>query len=323
MKQRDLTCGSERGLSGEYGALIEYLIFGLSLVALYYGAKSITDSAVHFAKVLGISEFVIGATVVAFGTALPEFSTSLFAVIKDSGYPEIAAGNVLGSILANTGLALGGAAMFYCVYIDRAVIETDLSFLLASMLAVFVVFVDFRITWIEGILLIVMYFSFIRHEIGEHKKSKAKGTEDFNPKYLALFIGGIILLYLGAQYMIGAILVIAGTLGISQAVISFILLAIGTSLPEITTAIVAAKNGRGDIAMGDVLGANTFNALIILGSVSLVGDVVASEAFISIAVPSVLLISVLLGFMVLGNKITKFEGTMLVALYFLVIYNIL
>jgi len=303
--------------------LLEFLTFAVSLVALYYGAKSITDSAVHFAKVLGVSEFVIGATVVAFGTALPEFSTSLVAMLVDGGRPEIAAGNALGSILANTGIALGAAAMFYGIYIDRKILETDLSFLLASMLAVYVVFLDFKISWIEGIFLIAIYLSFIRHEISEHKKSESRGSETFLPKYLALFLAGIAMLSVGASYMIEAIRAISTTLGLSEAVVAVILLAVGTSLPEISTAIVAAKNGRGDIAMGDVLGANTFNALIILGASSLVQDVVVNEAFVSVTLPVVVLISLLLGFMVMGNKITRFEGSMLVAIYFLEIITIL
>ncbi len=303
--------------------MLEFLIFAVSLVALYYGAKSITESAVHFAKVLGVSEFVIGATVVAFGTALPEFSTSMVAMLVDGGRPEIAAGNVLGSILANTGLALGAAAMFYGIYIDRKILETDLSFLLASMLAVFVVFLDFKITWIEGIFLIAIYLSFIRHEISEHRKSESKGSEKFRPKYLALFLAGIVMLSAGASYMVDAIRAISATLGLSEAVVAVVLLAVGTSLPEISTAIVAAKNGRGDIAMGDVLGANTFNALIILGASSLIQDVAVNEAFVSTTLPVVVLISLLLGFMVLGNRITRFEGSMLVAIYFLEIITIL
>jgi len=307
----------------EAGLLLEFLIFAVSLVALYYGAKSITESAVHFAKVLGVSEFVIGATVVAFGTALPEFSTSMVAMLVDGGRPEIAAGNVLGSILANTGLALGAAAMFYGIYIDRKILETDLSFLLASMLAVFVVFLDFKITWIEGIFLIAIYLSFIRHEISEHRKSESKGSEKFRPKYLALFLAGIVMLSAGASYMVDAIRAISATLGLSEAVVAVVLLAVGTSLPEISTAIVAAKNGRGDIAMGDVLGANTFNALIILGASSLIQDVAVNEAFVSTTLPVVVLISLLLGFMVLGNRITRFEGSMLVAIYFLEIITIL
>lgn len=303
--------------------MLEFLIFGLSLVALYYGAKAITESAVHFAKVIGVSEFVIGATVVAFGTALPELSTSLFAMIKDSGYPEVAAGNVLGSILANTGLGLGGAAMFYRVYITRDLIETDISFLIASALAMTVVFIDLKITWFEGVVLILIYLSFIRHEIAAHRKSEAVGTESFMSRYMLIFLAGVALLYVGARYMIISILEISSVIGISEAVVAFILVAIGTSLPEISTAVVAAKNGRGDIAMGDIVGANTFNALIILGFSSFVGDVAASQAFLIATLPVVLLITILAGFMSMGNMISRFEGSMLVGIYFLEIFNIL
>ncbi|HNR59144.1 MAG TPA: sodium:calcium antiporter [Methanothrix sp.] len=303
--------------------MLEFLTFAVSLVALYSGARAITDSAVHFAKVLGISEFVIGATVVAFGTALPEFSTSIVAMVADGGTPEIAAGNVLGSILANTGLALGAAAALYGIYIDRKILETDLSFLLASMLAIYVVFLDYRITWIEGVVLIAVYLAFIHHEISEHRKGEAKGSEKLDPRRLGIFFGGVLILSVGANYMIEAIQSISSTLGISEGVVAVILLAIGTSLPEISTAIVAAKNGRGDIAMGDIMGANAFNALIILGASSLVGDVAAGEAFVSVTLPVVVLISLLLGFMILGNRITRFEGSLLVAIYLLEVIAIL
>lgn len=319
----DWLINEERQGATEAGLLLEFLIFAGSLVALYYGAKAVTESAVHFAKVLGISEFVIGATVVAFGTALPEFSTSMTAMAVDGGRPEIAAGTVLGSILANTGLALGAAAVLYGIYIDRKILETDLSFLLASVLALYVVFLDYRITWIEGIFLIAIYLAFIHHEVSEHRKNDSKGMEDLRPKMIALFIAGIVILSVGARYMIEAIRDIAATLGISEAVVAVILLAVGTSLPEVSTAIVAAKNGRGDIAMGDIIGANAFNALIVLGASSLVGDVAVSEPFVSVTLPVVVLMSLLLGFMVLGNKITRFEGSMLLAIYFLEIMAIL
>lgn len=303
--------------------MLEFLIFVVSMLALYYGAKFITDSAVHFAKVMGISEFVIGATVIAFGTSFPELSTSITAMLTDCGYPEVAVGNVLGSNLANIGLALGAAGMLYSIYIERDVLENDLSFLLAPILAVFVVLLDLRVTGVEGLFLIFMYLSFVYHEISQHRKNDVVSSESLKPRYSMMFLTGVVLLYLGAKYLIAALLDIAVTLGIDAAVVSFILVALGTSLPEVSTAIIAAKNGRGDIAIGTVIGSNAFNALIVLGAISFVGDVVVSEAFIYAALPAVVLISVLLGFMVLGNKITKFEGSLLMAIYFLAILNTL
>jgi len=293
------------------------------MLALYYGAKFITDSAVHFAKVLGISEFVIGATVIAFGTSFPELSTSATAMLTDGGYPEVAVGNVLGSNLANIGLALGAAGMLYSIYIDRDVLENDLSLLLAPIMAVFVVLLDLKVTGVEGLFLIFMYLSFVYHEISQHRKNDVVSSESLKPRYPMIFLTGMVLLYLGAKYLIASILDIAVTLGIDAAVVSFILVALGTSLPEVSTAIVAAKNGRGDIAIGTVIGSNAFNVLIVLGAISFMGDVMVSETFIYAALPAVVLISVLLGFMVLGNKITRFEGSLLVAIYFLTILNTL
>ncbi|TRZ67467.1 MAG: sodium:calcium antiporter [Methanothrix sp.] len=302
---------------------MEFLIFAVSMLALYYGAKFITDSAVHFAKVLGISEFVIGATVIAFGTSFPELSTSATAMLTDGGYPEVAVGNVLGSNLANIGLALGAAGMLYSIYIDRDVLENDLSLLLAPIMAVFVVLLDLKVTGVEGLFLIFMYLSFVYHEISQHRKNDVVSSESLKPRYPMIFLTGMVLLYLGAKYLIASILDIAVTLGIDAAVVSFILVALGTSLPEVSTAIVAAKNGRGDIAIGTVIGSNAFNVLIVLGAISFMGDVMVSETFIYAALPAVVLISVLLGFMVLGNKITRFEGSLLVAIYFLTILNTL
>ncbi len=303
--------------------MLEFLIFAVSMLALYYGAKFITDSAVHFAKVLGISEFVIGATVIAFGTSFPELSTSATAMLTDGGYPEVAVGNVLGSNLANIGLALGAAGMLYSIYIDRDVLENDLSLLLAPIMAVFVVLLDLKVTGVEGLFLIFMYLSFVYHEISQHRKNDVVSSESLKPRYPMIFLTGMVLLYLGAKYLIASILDIAVTLGIDAAVVSFILVALGTSLPEVSTAIVAAKNGRGDIAIGTVIGSNAFNVLIVLGAISFMGDVMVSETFIYAALPAVVLISVLLGFMVLGNKITRFEGSLLVAIYFLTILNTL
>jgi len=303
--------------------VLEFLIFAVSMLALYYGAKFITDSAVHFAKVLGISEFVIGATVIAFGTSFPELSTSATAMLTDGGYPEVAVGNVLGSNLANIGLALGAAGMLYSIYIDRDVLENDLSLLLAPIMAVFVVLLDLKVTGVEGLFLIFMYLSFVYHEISQHRKNDVVSSESLKPRYPMIFLTGMVLLYLGAKYLIASILDIAVTLGIDAAVVSFILVALGTSLPEVSTAIVAAKNGRGDIAIGTVIGSNAFNVLIVLGAISFMGDVMVSETFIYAALPAVVLISVLLGFMVLGNKITRFEGSLLVAIYFLTILNTL
>ena len=303
------------------GGLIEILILGLSLVALYYGAKFVTEGAAYVARVLGISEFVIGATIVAFGTSLPELASSILAMLTDAGYPGIVVGNVAGSNIANIGLALGISGILYNLYIDRKIIETDVPFLIASTLAFFAAFIDLMVTWLEGVILILMYLAFIHHEVSEQSKTKVPAREIFDQKYLFIFIGGLILLYLGAKYLISSILEVSVLFGISEAVVAFVLVSIGTSLPEIVTSVVAAKEGRGDIAMGNVVGSNTFNSLIVLGASALIGTVAVDASFLNAALFSMVLISLLLGFMLIDNRISRFEGVLLFLIYMVIILN--
>lgn len=301
--------------------MIEYITFTLSLLALYYGAKLLTMGAKHIAEYAGISEFVIGATIVALGTSLPELGSSVFAMF--SGHPGIVVGNVIGSNIANIGLALGFAGMLYSIYLDRVITDIDIPFLIASTVANLAVFMNLRVTWFEGTILLVMYLAFVYHETKAHLESGYKGSERFDFKYLLAFAAGLILLYLGAKYLISSVLIISIGLNINEAVVAFFLVSLGTSLPEIATSIVAIKEGRGDIAIGNVLGSNTANSLVVLGCSSLVGDVTIDGNFLYSTLPVMILLSLLLGFMALNNRISRLEGTLLFLIYCLIAINLL
>jgi cation:H+ antiporter len=301
--------------------MIEFLIFLLSLPALYYGARLLTGGARELARVAGISEFVIGATVVAFGTSLPELASSALAML--SGHPEIVVGNVIGSNLANIGIALGFAGMLYPIYVSRQITDIDIPFLLASATANLVVFVDLSVTWIEGLILVIMYLAFLNHEISQRKNANAKAEGNLHPKALISIIVGAVLLYLGARYLISSVLAISEVLNISEAVVAFLLVALGTSLPEITTSVVAAREGKGEIAVGNVLGSNAFNSLIILGSSSFLGVIAVDSSFLYSTLPSMIAVSILLGFMSLNNRITRLEGALLFLIYCALVINLL
>ena len=301
--------------------MIEFLIFVLSLPVLYYGAKLLTDGARGIAKAAGISEFVIGATVVAFGTSLPELASSAFAMI--SGHPGIVVGNVIGSNLANIGLALGFAGMLYPIYVSRQITDIDIPFLLASAAANLVVFVDLSVSWVEGLILLLMYLAFLNHEISMREDSSAKAEGTLHPKHLVSIVVGALLLYFGARYLVSSALAISEALSISESVVAFLLVAIGTSLPEITTSVVAARAGKGEIAIGNVMGSNAFNSLIILGSSSFLGVVTVGSSFLYSTLPSMILVSVLLGFMSLNNRITRLEGSLLFLIYCALVINLL
>jgi cation:H+ antiporter len=301
--------------------MIEFLIFVLSLPVLYYGARLLTDGARALAKAAGISEFVIGATVVAFGTSLPELASSALAML--SGHPGIVVGNVIGSNLANIGLALGFAGMLYPIYVSRQITDIDIPFLLASAAVNLVVFVDLSVSWFEGLILVLMYMAFLNHEISAHRNSRVKSEGTLHPRHLLSILVGAVMLYLGARYLISSALAISETLNISESVIAFLLIALGTSLPEIATSIVAARDGKGEIAIGNVLGSNAFNSLIILGSSSFLGTITVSSTFLYSTLPSMILVSVLLGFMSLNNRITRLEGTLLFLIYCALVINLL
>ncbi|RQW77950.1 MAG: sodium:calcium antiporter, partial [Methanothrix sp.] len=219
--------------------MLEYLIFVLSLSSLLLGASLLTNSARHIAKIAGISEFVIGATVVAFGTSLPELASSIQAML--SGHPGIVVGNVLGSNVANIGLALGLTSVLFPVYVSRQITDIDIPFLLASAVATYVVFIDLKVSWIEGLILISMYMAFIFHEISQNHSQDRAIKEKLDHKQLIAFFLGAALLHIGARYLISSALIISENLRIGEALIAFFLVAIGTSLPEIAATLMSAK----------------------------------------------------------------------------------
>ena len=301
--------------------MLQFLIFVFSLSALLLGAKLLTNSARHIARVAGVSEFVIGATVVAFGTSMPELASSIFAIL--SGHPVLVVGNVIGSNVANIGLALGLASLLFPIYVSRQITDTDIPLLLASAIATLVVFIDLQVTWVEGIALILMYLAFINHELGQHRNSERTAREKLDLKQVAGFFLGMALLYFGAKYLVSSALAISQDMNISESLIAFFLVALGTSLPEIATSVMAARSGRYEIALGNVLGSNSFNSLIILGTSSLFATVTVESDFLFSTLPAMILLSFLLGFMSLNNTITRLEGILLFLIYCLLAINII
>ncbi|RLG13008.1 MAG: hypothetical protein DRN71_05490 [Candidatus Nanohalarchaeota archaeon] len=301
--------------------MLEYIIFILSLAALLYSAKLITDSAIHFAKVLGASDFIVGATVVALGTSLPELTSSIEAM--RSGLPGIVIGDVIGSNIANIALVLGITSIFYIIKTKRNILKKDIPFLFISAFATLVVLIDFKITLIEGILLLATYIAYLAYSIKIHKDHDRHKKAKLKPSSIPLFFIGVAGIIYSAKYLISSSTLIMSSLGISEAIIGFILIAIGTSLPELATSLVAARKGKTDLMIGDIIGSNTFNSLVVLGASSFIETVSAPSSFITAAIPSMLLLTVFLAYVVYDKKITKLEGATLLALYIIILAVIL
>ena len=241
----------------------------------------------------------------AFGTSLPELASSILAML--SGHPGIVVGNVLGSNVANIGLALGLAGMLYPVYVSRQIIDIDIPFFLASAVATQVVFIDLQLNRIEGLILISMYMAFLQHEISQQNESRRPGRESWTTSRswaCAWNCAPAPRCQISHPFASWHIM----ELGINESLVAFFLLAIGTSLPEIATSILAAKAGKADMAIGNALGSNAFNSLVVLGSSSLIGVIPVESSFLTSTLPTMILLSILLGFMSLNNRITRLEG---------------
>lgn len=248
-----------------------FIVLGISVVLI--GANWLTDGSVAVAMRLGVSQLVVGLTVVAMGTSMPEFFSSLMSALQ--GQPGMAIGNVVGSNIFNTLLIVGVAAMVAPIAIQSISLRRDMPFaLIASMLLV-VLASDGVIDRIDAIVMLavfVVYMYFTLHD-ARSKDGGEETTVEANQaakpmkmlKACLLIVGGLACLIVGSTFFVGQASELATSLGISPAVVGLTIVAMGTSLPELATSVTAARKGNSGIAIGNVLGSNVFNILLILG----------------------------------------------------------
>ncbi len=296
--------------------------FIIALALIVKGADWIVDGATHIARVLLIPEFVIGATIVAFGTSLPELGTSIAAMY--AGLPYIVTANVIGSNLANIALVLGFTSFIYTIWLRKSMVTKDLPFVIGSSIMTLIVLLDYKVTFYEGMVLLLTYAAYALDTAKEHADTRVAPTHEWfeGRKILPLFLG-FAAIYYGARLFISSANGMMEALGITETVLGFVIIAIGTSLPELVTSLKAASRGRGDLAMGNVIGSNTFNSLGVLGIASFFGDIPIEPTFMMKAVPLMVILTMYLGFIVLDRKITRFEGVMYLFVYGLMVMSVL
>ena len=248
---------------------ILFLIAGSAM--LYYGAEWIVKGSANIATRLGISTLVIGLTVVAFGTSLPELIVSVIAALEGSS--AIAVGNVVGSNVANVGLVLGLSALIFPITVNYDHLKRDF-FIYLAVCALFIFFAfDERLSQFEGMVLFISLVFYIllciKSPAGEETKTE-EVLEGGMWKLIGLIIGGIILLSFGADLFVDGAIFLARDLGISEVVIGMSVVAFGTSLPELATSVMAAFRRESAISVGNIVGSNIFNILSVLGIASLV-----------------------------------------------------
>ena len=308
--------------------MLTYILFILGFYVLIKGADLLVDGAVAIAQKMKISSIVIGLTIVAFGTSAPELVVNILSSIK--GTSEIAIGNILGSNIVNILLILGVSAMFYSLTTKKNTVWKEIPFSLLAAVLLGVLVNDrlidgynlSELSRTDGIIFLSFFIIFIYYTFGIAKirEKMDDEVEVVNMSYLksAVFIFlGIIGLVLGGKWIVEGAVEIAEYFHVSQSLIGLTIVAIGTSLPELATSIVAAYKKHADIAVGNVVGSNIFNIFFVLGISAIIKPLPFNAVFDFDIMITILASLILFFIMFVGKKhtITKNEGFIMVSLY--------
>jgi len=306
--------------------LIIILYFVLGLVALYFGGEGLVSGASNLARMLGISPMVIGLTVVAFGTSSPEFLVSIMAAFRGSS--DIVIGNIVGSNISNIALILGVSAILCPIIIHIKLIRIEVPIMIFLSLLLYALAWGLRIGRLEGGILFTALIAFIVYSYYAARKGSYKAEAGFeeikkNGGYLkqtVFLILGLVGLIIGARLLVNSAITIAQLFGVSEFVIGITAVAIGTSLPELSTSIVAALRKEQDIIVGNIIGSNIFN-IGILGLVSVIRPIKVEPSLLRFEFPVLIFFTVLvLPLMKTGFRLSKVEGLVLLLLYAVFIY---
>ncbi len=312
---------------------VVYLILGI--VLLSFGASWLTDGASALAKRLGVSEFIIGVTIVAIGTSMPELVVSVKSAI--AGQADVSIGNVVGSNVFNVFAILGITTMISPMALTSGNIRRDIPFCLAASFLLFMLSLDSTI-WgcgenllsrVDGIIFLLGYALFLGYIIRSGRKTapKAPAVEPKAPnapeksmkvwKMCLLLVLGICGLVFGADMFLDGAVELATLVGLSEAVIGIVIVAAGTSLPELFASIVPAIKGKSEIALGNIIGSNIANILLILGTSATITPLrLGGIGAVDMSVMMLAAVLVMLSAFVIGkSKITRIEGFILFAIY--------
>ena len=266
------------------------------LILLCIGGYAIVSGGVSLAKKLQISSMIIGLTVVAYGTSTPELAASLLAAFNS--HTELILGNIVGSNISNVGMVIGISAIFAPLLISKITVSRWIPIMIGVSLLVVAMSYDGEISQVDGLILIAALIGFTAYTIKTVKKQKIQQNETVEndelegeyflskykietyPQSIGLIVAGVILLFIGGHLTVDGAVNIAETLGLSQLVIGVVIVAIGTSLPELITSIIAIAKKQTDIGVGNIVGSNIYNILLILGvSSAIVGIPVVPDVF--------------------------------------------
>jgi cation:H+ antiporter len=304
---------------------VSALLVLLGLVLLVGGGELLVRGSSGLARSLGLSPLVIGLTVVAFATSAPEFAVTLGATL--SGEPDLAVGNVVGSNIVNVLLILGVSALVIPLAVASRVVRHDVPVMLGLSVAALVLALDGRVSPLDGVVLLgVLVVYTVTSVVGARRETAARRATERESvaagtpvwRDVAVALSGVVLLVAGARSLVTGATDIALALQVSTAVIGLTVVAIGTSLPELATSVVAAWRGERDIAIGNIVGSNIFNLGAVLGLSAVLsgGGVPVAASIIAVDLPLMVAAALaLLPVAVTGFRMARAEGGLFVLLY--------
>jgi cation:H+ antiporter len=301
-----------------------YVTFAAGVVLLLLGAESLVKGASRIAAVLRIPPLIVGLTVVAFGTSAPEFAVGLTGAL--SGSADVTVGNVVGSNILNVLLILGIGACVAPFAVALRVVRMEVPFMVGATLLAVVMALDGTISLLDGAILFggLLVFTAVSVRKASRERTPAAETdaESDGKGRLALAVvsvlAGLGLLTLGAHWLVESAVLVAQAYGVDELIVSLVVVALGTSLPEIATTVVAAKRGEGDLAVGGVVGSNLFNLLGVLGLSALVSGSGLLVQEITVRVDLLVMAGsalICLPVFITGHRVSRFEGGLLISGY--------
>lgn len=297
---------------------LQFSILIGALALLVKSADYFTEASERIGLFFGLSSFIVGATIVSIGSSLPELATSLITVLSgDPAQMSFPIDNIIGSNIANC-LLVGGLAAIAVgtLKVKTKLVDVDLPFFFISS-AMFLLFImDGAFNWKEGVISLLLLAVFIVYTIkDEDEEAPEEKPEKITTKDMLYLLGGIVGIYFAAKYTVESVLNISDMMGIESSIVTMIAVAIGTSLPEVIVSIRAALKGKHSVALGNVFGSNTFNALAVAGIPSFFGTLTVSEGAMAIGIPFFIVASLGFIFTCSDDKIQKWEGFALLVVY--------
>jgi cation:H+ antiporter len=295
--------------------------FTISLAALLAAARRFTSSAERVGLALGMSPFAIGVLIVSVGTSLPELVSSIVAVA--SGTSEIVAGNVLGANLSNLLFVMGAVAVAAPrqIRLGEQYILIDLHFLLGSAFMLALTLKDGRLAGGEPLFLLAGYAVYVFYLLKEGKRepdgegSQPAARPPFPKAQLAILAAAAAVIYVAARATVSSLESLSLLLGVAPAIIALTILSLGTTLPELVVSATAARAGKADVAVGNILGSCVFNALAVAGAAALVGPVSVPDDLVSLPLPVYGASALLFYLLTLDKRVSRWEGLLFLLLY--------